>query len=264
VVHALNAWGFSHKARTTENNVDLNRNFLRAGEHRRDNASYDKLVPFLHAERIDAADNLEAHRQYKTFLDEHGWQIENEMLEGQSHRPDGLFYSGAQPEWANLTFRKIINTHLTAAASVGFIDWHTGVGSHGQIVHLIFSEQGSAEHAAATSWWNVAPAGGAFNSGTIPRYRGLVCGAIQQELPRARIAGAVTEFGTMDEYLTFRTARLGRWLSFEGRADPQRGTFVEDYKDAFYPRDTAWRNLVMRDGPAIMDRLIEGVRSWGD
>ena len=41
LVHAINPWAFSHKTRTTENNVDLNRNFIR------DNVGYQRREPRL-------------------------------------------------------------------------------------------------------------------------------------------------------------------------------------------------------------------------
>ena len=190
VVHAVNPWAFSNNTRTTENNVDLNRNFLSSGTgFERLNPSYDKLVTFLHGKTYNADQNLAIHRAYKTYLDQNGWHIENEMLQGQTHRADGLFYAGKQPEWANHTFRKIINDHLSSANTIGFIDWHTGVGSFGEVVHLIFDDKGSPEHAAATRWWgNLGAEGGAFNSGTVPKYEGssarlFVRNWLSQELP---------------------------------------------------------------------------------
>jgi len=264
LVHALNCWGFSHKTRTTENNVDLNRNCMAQDEDfDRQNASYDKLVPYFHTDAFAADENLRAFRAYKSFLDQRGWHIENEMFEGQSHWPDGIFYTGKGPEWANLTLRRIVNEHLNAATTIGFIDWHTGVGSYGEIVYLIFDDKDSPEHEAASDWWGRTEADkGAFTAGAVPNYRGLACRAIRQELLGPRIAGAVVEFGTADTYTLFRADRLDRWLWFEGRRDPQYDQFREDYKDVNCPRDAAWRRLVLREGPLIMDRLIKGVREW--
>ena len=266
LVHALNCWGFSHKTRTTENNVDLNRNCMAQGaDYKRENTSYDKLAPFLHTEVFTAEENLRSYRAYKSYLDLHGWHLENEMLEGQSHRPDGLFYAGTGPEWANRTFRRIVTEHLSDATTIGFIDWHTGVGSFGEIVYLIFNDEGSPEHEAATSWWGSTKADkAAFSANAVPKYRGLVCSAIRQELPSPRIAGAVVEFGTSDPFSLFRADRLDRWLNFEGRNDPQYDQFRDDYKDANFPRDVTWRRLVLNEGPAIINRLITGVRAWRD
>ena len=70
--------------------------------------------------------------------------------------------------------------HLGAARTIGFVDWHTGVGSFGEIVYLIFDEPGSAEHAAAARWWNrELEEKSAFKSGSTPKYRGLLCQAIR-------------------------------------------------------------------------------------
>ena len=264
LVHAINPWAFSYMTRTTENNVDLNRNFLVNRESfERHNESYDKLVPFLHAKSIEADHNLTAHRDYRAYLDQHGWQIENESWQGQTHHSDGLYYAGKEPEWENQTFRKIINDHLGSATTVGFIDWHTGVGSYGEVVHLIFDDEGSPEHLAASGWWiNTEHGGSVFNAGVMPKYEGLLCRAIRQELPRPRIAGAVIEFGVADDYGMFRSDRLDRWLRFEGRNDPQYDELREEYRNSCCPRDVGWRRLVMREGHLKMEQLIHGVLNW--
>ena len=264
LVHALNCWGFSHKTRTTENNVDLNRNcLLEEGAYDRENPSYDRLIPFLHATALDAAESLRAYRAYRSYLDQHGWHIETEAFEGQSNHPEGIYYTGKESEWANHVFRRIVNEQLGRANVIGFIDWHTGAGSFGEVVPFIFDDKGSLEHTAAAGWWGHADTDkGPFAAGALPKYRGLVCRAIHQEISASRIAGAVIEIGTGDEYSMFRADRLDRWLWFEGRRDGDYDQLREDYKNALCPRDVAWRRLVMRAGPAAMDRLVEGVRSW--
>jgi len=265
LVHAINPWAFSHKTRTTENNVDLNRNFIRDNVgYERQNTAYDALAPFLHLDPSDARRSLEAYRAYKSYLERNGQQLEAEMMEGQGHRPDGLFYAGKEPEWSNLTFRNIINEHLGSANTIGFIDWHTGLGSFGEILYLIFDEQGSPEHVAAARWWDRKEDKPALQSGSTPKYRGLLCQSIRQELPAARITGAVIEFGTADDYSIFRADCLDRWVRFEGRDDACAAQFREAYKNIMCPNDLSWRRMVLSEGPAIMDRLVEGVRAWHD
>ena len=264
LVHAINPWAFSHKTRTTENNVDLNRNFIRDNVgYQRENPAYDALAPFLHIDPSDARRSLAAYRAYKSYLDQHGWHLENEMLEGQYRHPDGLFFAGKEPEWSNRLFRKILNEHLARAATVGFVDWHTGVGSFGEVVYLITGDKGSAEYAAAVRWWNRDEGEkSAFKSGATPNYRGLLSQAIRQELPDARVAGGVVEFGTADEYSIFRGDCLDRWVRFEGRNDPNVAQFRDTYKDIMNPPDLSWRRMVLAEGPAIMNKLIAGVAAW--
>jgi uncharacterized protein DUF2817 len=264
LVHAINPWAFSYRTRSDENNIDINRNFIaHALDYRHENLAYDALAHVMHADPSNAARALELYRSYTTYLDQHGWQIENEIWEGQWHRPDGLMYGGRVPAWSNVTFRRILSEHLAAAEAIGFIDSHTGVGSFGEIVHLIFDSPGSAEYQAAVEWWNLKAKGdAAFKSGTKPNYRGLLCQAIRQERPGARVAGAVIEFGTADHYSIFRADILDRWLRFEGRDHPDAGTLRAAYQDIIYPRDISWRRLVEQQGPLLIDRLITGVAGW--
>ena len=266
LIHAINPWAFSHKTRTTENNVDLNRNFMRDNVgYERQNPAYDALAPFLHIDPSDARRSLEAYRAYKAYLDRNGWHLENEMLEGQFHHPDGLFYAGREPEWSNRLFRSILSEHLAQAKWIGFVVWHTGVGSFGEVVYLITGDKGSAEYAIACRWWDrKEEEKSAFKSGSTPNYRGLLSQSIRQELPDARIAGGVVEFGTADDYAIMRGDCLDRWVRFEGRNDPDVAHFQQAYKDIMCPPDLSWRRVVLSEGPAIMDKLIAGVADWRD
>ncbi len=264
LVHAINPWAFAHKTRANENNVDLNRNFLRGQEWQvQPNESYDRLAPYFHSDPSDAARCFATWCAYRAYLGEHGAHLENELFEGQNHRPDGLCYAGAEPQWSNVTFRHIIREHLGGARRIGFIDWHTGVGAFGQIVHLVFDPVQSPEYEAAARWWHLAPQEpSAYKAGSTPKFRGLLCQAIKQELPEALCAGGVIEFGTAEDYAMFRGDVLDVWLRNEGRSDPDHDHFRDDYRNVLYPPDLSWRRTVLHLGPLQIERLIDGVRSW--
>lgn len=262
LVHAANPWAFSHMTRTTENNVDLNRNF-RTDWTDMPNPGYRLLHDFYHRATPDAADALSTYLDYKAFLDRHGWIIETEMARGQTEFPDGLYFSGNGPEWANLTLRQIIRDTLGGASKIGFLDIHTGLGQFGETVHLIFAPEGSDERAQALKWWEpLNPTASLFTAGRLPDYQGLLCNALGQELPAARISGAVLEFGVSDAFGMFRSDRLDRWLRFQGRSDPDLTLLRADYRDSCTPRDITWRRLVQRAGPEAIDRLLTGLASW--
>ncbi|OBQ91841.1 DUF2817 domain-containing protein [Mesorhizobium sp. AA23] len=264
LVHAINPWAFAHRTRTDEDNVDINRNFLVFdGDPLPDNPAYDPVVPFLHRDPSDAAEVLQSHRAYKAHFDTLGWALEGEVWSGQWHRPDGVMYGGKAPSWSNVTFRRIVREHLSRARTIGFLDWHTCMGQFGEIVHLIFDAPDSDEHRAATGWWGLtAKDNSAFKTGEKPNYRGLLCRAIGQERPDARIAGAVVEFGTADDYQIFRGDLIDRWLRFEGRHHPDARALRASYVDICCPRDVSWRRLVEARGPALMDQLLAGVAAW--
>ncbi len=264
LVHAINPWAFSFKTRANENNVDINRNFLPGGlGYERKNPSYDAVVPYLHGGAARADDHLSAYKAYLACLDEGGAQIEAESLEGQSRWPDGLFYTGAQPEWSNTIFRRIVTDHLARATAIGFIDFHTGIGRYGEVVHLIFDDPESDAYAAAKRWWFLGKGSADVRgAGAVPRYEGLLCKSIRQELTQPKIAGAVIEFGTADDYSIFRADRLDRWLRHEGRNDPDHDRLREDYLNICSPRDIAWRRFVLAKGPELIDDMVSGLSDW--
>lgn len=266
LVHAVNPWGFSHGTRATETNVDLNRNFIDfVPGFSRPNPAYDRLAPFLHGSAASADAHLAAHLGYQAEIAAAETNIEYQAMEGQSGWPDGIFYTGTAPESSNTTFRRIVAEHLHGARRIGFIDWHTGIGEYGQIVPIVFDARSSAEYAQAVRWWDLdRPDGRGLQSLLPAEYSGLLWRAIGQEVPFARVAGAVIEFGTGDAFSVFRGDRLDRWLRFEGRDDPDHDRLRRDYVNLCCPTDTAWRRFVLRQGPALIDRMIEGLADWRD
>jgi len=264
LVHGANPWGFSHMLRTTEANIDLNRNFRRTWPVP-ENRAYSQLAPYFQADRPDAGADLRVWRAYSAYLDECGWDIEGQAISGQSQDPQGVFFSGTGPDWANHTFRRILNDHLAGATKVGFIDFHTGVGEYGEVVHLIFAAPESDERAQTLAWWKLDGDGSSgFRAGSVPPYEGLLCGAIAQELPDARVAGSVMEFGTGDAFSVFRQDRLERWLRHEGRSEPNQGELRALCRDATTLRDPGWRHLVLTEGVARIDSLLKGLAGWNN
>lgn len=262
LVHAVNPWSFSFKTRTTENHVDLNRNFLTSWAGR-ENPAYRALSPYLHVSPMDAQAMLRSFRAYRSYLEAHGWQLENQMLSGQTDMPDGMFYAGTGPEWANTNFRRILQAHCARADHVGFIDFHTGLGEFGEVVHLVLAPNGSEARQQAMLWWGLDDAGGApFRAGSLPPYQGLLCQAISQELPGSKVAGAVIEFGTSDAYGLFRADVTDRWLRNEGRDHPAAPILRDQYRDACTLPDLPWRKLVLEAGSNAIDQLLAGLADW--
>lgn len=262
LVHAVNPWSFSYRTRTTETHVDLNRNFLDSWTGR-ENPAYRALSGLLHVSPLDAEGLLRSYRRYRAFLETHGWHLENQMLSGQTEFADGMFYAGEGPEWANTTFRAILRNHGAGASRVGFIDFHTGVGDYGDVVHLVFASAGSEAWRAAMHWWGLdAAEASPFRAGSLPPYQGLLCQAIGQELPAAKVAGAVVEFGTGDHFGLFRADATDRWLRNEGRDHPAVPILRDQYRDACTPTDLAWRHTALMRGARAIDALIAGLSDW--
>lgn len=101
LVHDINPWGFAHEQRVTENNVDLNRNFIDFASMPPHHAGHAELHPQLMLDRWGEAEiarafaAMDAHREHareQAFSDEFNG--------GQNPSPEGLFLGGRQPEWS--------------------------------------------------------------------------------------------------------------------------------------------------------------------
>ena len=109
-VHALNPYGFSWWRRTTDENVDLNRNFRDFSAEPVRNAGYDEIAAHVVPESWppDAATVAALGR----FVAERGeLALQQAISGGQFHHPHGLFYGGAAPTWSHRTIRAVLQQH---------------------------------------------------------------------------------------------------------------------------------------------------------
>ncbi|HRO61559.1 MAG TPA: M14 family metallopeptidase [Burkholderiaceae bacterium] len=266
LVHAINPWGFAHVSRTTENNVDLNRNFIDWDAPLPANPAYGKLHPLLcpaewTPQVLEAA---EAGRQAWIAL--HGQETYVDVTSrGQYSHADGLNYGGAGREWSNLALETIVSRHLAGTKRIALIDWHTALGERGKPFFLCFNEPGGAGWQRACDWWgreNVESQGGFEGSGR-PQYTGLLFHGVQKFAAPAEVTGAVVEFGTrsMDEMR--KTLQIDRFLKFGAGLPPeQRAAMREEVLDSFSPFSLDWKRSTLGHAMVIQRQALQGVGGW--
>jgi hypothetical protein len=266
LIHAINPYGWSHETRTTENNVDLNRNFIDHSKPYPPNDAYDILHPHLLPAQWTEAGLAGVKQAVDAFRDEHGADATfNATASGQYRHPQGLVFGGAQREWSNLTLEIILREHLPHAEKVALIDWHTGIGEYGEPFFLCFNAEDSEEQQQAAGWWgrervlDQRP-----HCLARPDYQGLVFRGVEHFLPGRKIAGAVVEFGTRGRHVG-EALRLDQWLRFKAadQADATRDHILRhDLIDAFVPYASVWRQSVLRHGIHITDQALQGLAAW--
>lgn len=265
-VHALNPYGFAHSTRTTENNVDLNRNFIDHNKPYPDNTEYAQLHRDLITENWDAESHEQTLIALNTFRRKYGEDaLFNARAKGQYQFPDGLSYGGNGREWSNVTLQSIVNTHLKYAQQVAFIDWHTALGEYGEPYFLCFNDAGSAYQHEAIRWWGYDEVIGQHLTGVKrPDYQGLVFRGVEQFLQGKAFVGAVIEFGTRKNF-SGEGVRLDQWLRFQAPKNPDYTRDVQlraDLKDAFVPVSNIWRSSVIKHGLEITHKTIHGLSNW--
>jgi hypothetical protein len=267
LVHALNAWGFAHGSRTTENNVDLNRNFIDWKRKPPPNEDYAQLHGVLCPSDWNGAALERSQAEIDGWIAMHGRSAYlDRVLRGQYEFADGLGYGGSGPEWSNTTLAEIVRRWCVGAERVAVIDWHTGIGGYGEPFFLCFNAPGSELQRRCLAWWGQREAAPAFSEGEArPSYTGLVFLGIKELLSGAAVAGGVIEFGTrpVDEMLI--VLRADRWLRFApagARSDQPREALRRDLAEAYCPSDPTWRAGVVGHAIDLQRRTLEGLKGW--
>ena len=260
--HAHNPWGFAHRARVTEENVDLNRNFV---DHLRPypaNRGYAELHPIVTPRDWDEGALEGAFRGLDAFRARVGEQAFSDAYNGgQYSHPDGLFFGGHRAQWANTAFRTAVRAHLGRARQVAMIDLHTGIGPSLGHVFLCFDPPGSAPYERARAWWGERAVNReGVTHKAVAKYQGLLIDAFRAMLPQADTMAIVVEFGTRSREDMQRANMAGRWLRYEGPKNPPLAARIHaDFIDAFYPREARWRAAVLEQSRDILERGLKGL-----
>ena len=280
MVHALNAWGFAWSARCTENNVDLNRNFLDFGH-----TAPPENPWYAHVGRAIRVDSFGPEtlpllmQRYEALLAELGPARLRVAANGAQYTdPEGLTYGGNGPEFGHRILRDHVLPRLGGAREVGLLDWHTGVGAYNAIAYLVTGGIESEAGRRAARWWGedkvlhwersgieAAIEADAEANDLDRRTPGQFYQELPRLLPHARVTGGIIEFGTEKDG-DFTNLMLGyvyeRYLRFVHRGprlDAEHKPWLDLLRNAFVPADPVWRRQVVTAGPRLMDEVIAGL-----
>ncbi len=260
MIHAVNPFGWAWLSRTTEENVDLNRNWMDFTAKLPENPGYEELAayivpPELEGPGREAADAaIEAWRKPRT-----GEQWFRAVSSGQYRHELGLFFGGAGPTWARRTEEAIIARHrLTTRAAIAVIDMHTGLGPYGYGEPISHMPEGSLARERVMRIWGESvtePARGA----SVSTLRTGLSAFGWRNLLGERLAFVTFEFGTFAKDQVLESLRGDCWARLRGLtgADPLQARARAATRRAFYPDTDSWRELVLfRTRQGIRQALI--------
>jgi hypothetical protein len=260
--HAHNPWGFAHKARGTEENVDLNRNFLDHAKPYPPNSGYEEVHPIVTPAAWNDASIAGIFRGLDAFRQRVGEKAYSTAFNGgQYTHPDGIYFGGQRVQWANTAFREAVAKHVAHARHAAIIDFHTGIGPRFEHIYLCFHPEGSAGRERARAWWGeraVNLAGVTHKA--LADYQGVLIDAFTAALPKAEITAIVVEFGTLKREEVQRANLGGRWLRYHGADNPSLARKVHaEFCEAFYPSDPKWRQAALEQSREILERGSAGI-----
>jgi len=261
--HAHNPWGFKRCTRVTEDNVDLNRNFVDFAAPPA-NPGYDEVHPNITPESWDEASIAATFRWLDGYRERVGEKAFSTAFNGgQYAHADGIFYGGARAQWSNAAFLEATRAHAGHARQVALVDLHTGIGPYGEHVYVGFSVPGTPMWERLRAWWGERAVNGqGITHKALADYRGILTDAFTAALPQAEVTTAVDEFGTRPRAEMQRASMAQRWMRVHGARQPQRLAQVQaEYVEAFYPADPRWRAGVLEQSREIIARGLAGLSS---
>jgi hypothetical protein len=244
-IHALNPYGFSWWRRTTQENVDLNRNFQDFSRGLPINMGYDTIAHWLVPETWPPPPEIEA--KLDRFSREMGAAITHEAISGgQYAHPEGLFYGGRNPTWSHITLRHVLREQATRCAHLGWIDLHTGLGPSGVGERIFACRDDAAALRRARAWWGDKVTSIYDGSSTSAPLQGLMWLAAYEECPQAEYTSIALEYGTLPIMEMIGALRADQWIENHPEApDALRLEIKQRTRDAFYIDTAEWKQRIV-------------------
>ena len=261
LVHAINPHGFAWLRRVTEDNVDLNRNFLDHEGRHPANEAYDALHPALCPKRWDAAALAEMARTIDAYVDKHGaFALQAVVTRGQYDHPDGIFYGGRRPTWSNSTFRGILDRHVAGARRIAFIDLHTGLGAYGDAEMIGGASRSTPNGRRMRDWYGdivTSPSAGTSSSAPLV---GVIARSVREAAKGAEVISATLEFGTYSVREVLHALLADNWLHAHGDIDSALGREIKaDIRKRLFPDEDDWKERILSKGVEILNRALNGL-----
>jgi hypothetical protein len=254
-VHALNPHGYAYMRRTTEDNIDLNRNFRDHSQPYPDDSAYAEVHSMVVPEDWDGPARRAAEAQIEEYVATRGRrELQAAVCRGQYSFANGLFFGGRHEAWSNKLFRSILREFAGHATHVGVIDLHSGLGARGTCEIISGAVGGSLEHRLALALFGDGITFPGLTS-LAPAASGFMGGALQATLPDAAGALIVAEFGTEPFEEVLDALRADNWLhAYGGRGSPLWSRVKAQMKHAFACDSDSWRSDVAEQTIAIYRR----------
>lgn len=255
MIHAVNPYGFAWIRRVNEDNIDLNRNFVRDGdEFRGGSESYGGFDALLNP--ITPPATIEPFwGQAALQLGKHGWnKMKNAIASGQYDFPRGLFFGGHRPSRSRELLSEIIPQAAAGAERVVHIDLHTGMGKWATYT-LAVPYASTADRVKRLSREFGHSNVSALDPGSLLyEIRGNLGEWCEDVSGGAHYDTLLAEFGTYNPLHVIsalrRENRAHHWSTDPSQTAAAKAALLE----TFCPESRSWQRRVTQTGLNILDR----------
>lgn len=264
ILHGNNPYGFAWLRRVTENNVDLNRNFVERFDPALVSDDYEKLYDLLNPKDLDPDNEAKRWTELEAFVAANGMpRTQKAITEGQYRHPSGMQFGGQAREQSAQNLLSLVGEHLASAEKVIWIDIHTGLGESGDCELISGMPKDSDAFRLTQSIWPDARSADSGDSISAPLHGVLDVGMSRAVPQGCEFAMVFPEFGTHSVVRVIRAMRADNWLHQQGPADVLEDAAAKPVKaellEAFRPDDPQWRLKIQETGRQIIEQAISAM-----
>lgn len=262
LVHAINPYGFAWLRRVTNENVDLNRNWIDFTKPPPANPDYAELSAAICPADWSPASIAASGTTLQDFAARRGQPaLQHAISAGQYQYPAGVFYGGAGPTWSRRTQTAILENYLRGAVAVAIIDFHTGLGPWGYGEQIVTRPPGTADFARAATWYGAALACPFDGTSTSAAIAGDGLSAASALLPRGEVTGLALEVGTQPLDQILLAVRADAWLHAHGDPRSPAGRSIQmQMRAAFFGDADDWKGMVAAQSLLASRQAVAGLQ----
>lgn len=261
-IHAINPHGFAWSRRVTEDNVDLNRNFIDHAAPYPRNTGYERLRDAICPALWTGESRAQAQRRLEGYAKEHGpMALQQAISGGQYGDPEGVFFGGHAPTWSNRTMAGLFAALGAHARDIAVIDYHTGLGPYGwgEVIAPVAGNDDGFRRAAAWIGGNEVTSPDVGTSTSAPLV-GVNVNGMRKAAPGARVTMVALEYGVKPLEDTLDAVRADNWLHLHGSFDdPQWRAMKQQMRDTFYGDEPGWKRMVLERAFDVTRRIAAGL-----
>lgn len=266
LVHGLNAWGFKHQRRFTENNVDLNRNFSSDAalfDTKNDGfvALYDMLTPKGELNMNSIGNRFFMLKAIQKIAQKGMPALLQAFAQGQYQFPEGIYFGGQDFEQQVQILKNVLKDKATPYQKLLNLDLHTGFGERGEL-HLFPNpvDDPVLKHSMEKVFGGYRIDWG--DSDNFYTVHGQMVEYIGSLFPGKLSIPMLMEFGTLNTGTTVGAVKSAHISIIEnqgahyGYKTPQDSIKAKaGYYEMFYPPSEAWRSNAIHVSKAMVGSI---------
>ena len=262
LIHALNPYGLAHDRRVTEDNVDLNRNFIDFPCSDADGSEYELVRSKIYPDDWASSQWKDVEYQVHKFIDRQGiTALQKAVSRGQYCHPNDPFFTGVKPTWSRKVWETVVDRALASTDLIVHLDIHSGLGATGELERILPVHEKGVAYDRAAQWYGEellrCPA---FSNSNSPHIEGDLPSVLRKRCPSAVTVGL--EFGTVSLGEMLISVIADNWLTFCPQASPEQTSHIKArIKNAFYVDTDDWKKAVWTQSWDMVIKSLSGLHS---